>query len=388
VAFGGVRRLRSGRYQARYSWPRGSGASHCAPSTFATERAALAWLRDEERLVELGVWTPPRERAAKEAAARAAGTTVGELVLKTVDRRARRARRPIAPTTADNYRRLHRLVIAPVLGDVRLSDLTRDMVQRWWDGLPDSPAQNGNAYDLLRSVVAEAVDDGLLERSPVRLRGAGKPAPRHRPVVLTPQGVAAYLRAAPGHRRAALAVALGCGLRSGEVRGLRRRDVDLEAGLLHVVQAVSRAYVDEHRREWRVAPPKTAAGVRTVPLPDWLADELRAWLDASPDADPDALAFPAGDGRSPLSEVSLHEAHKKAATAIGHPDMTVHDLRRTCLTLMEGVGAGLGVLKAVGGHTTAEMVLRYQAPGLEALRVPVDAVGALVAEALTGSAGI
>ena len=56
-AFGSIRKLPSGRYQARYHH---KGVSYKAPSTFKTKRLAGAWLSGEEELITFGQWTPTR----------------------------------------------------------------------------------------------------------------------------------------------------------------------------------------------------------------------------------------------------------------------------------------------------------------------------------------
>ena len=52
--FGQVRRLPSGRYQARYLAP--DGADRPAPQTFATKKAAEVWLTMQESEINRGDW--------------------------------------------------------------------------------------------------------------------------------------------------------------------------------------------------------------------------------------------------------------------------------------------------------------------------------------------
>ena len=54
--FGGIRKLPSGRYQARY-WH--AGAHHSAPMTFLTKADALAWLAGTETDIHRGAWVDP-----------------------------------------------------------------------------------------------------------------------------------------------------------------------------------------------------------------------------------------------------------------------------------------------------------------------------------------
>ena len=58
--FGRVRKLPSGRYQARYSTA--DGREHPAPDTFATKTAAERWLASVETDIARGHWVDPQTR--------------------------------------------------------------------------------------------------------------------------------------------------------------------------------------------------------------------------------------------------------------------------------------------------------------------------------------
>ena len=146
-----------------------------------------------------------------------------------------------------------------------------------------------------------------------------------------------------------------CGLRSGEVRGLRVRDLDLDAGVVHVRQAVVRL-----KGQLLIGPPKTNAGIRSVAIPPHLLPALRAWADQQPTRARDALLFPAGDGHSPLNDSVLRDAHDKGKAVIDMPRLTVHGLRHTSATLAAQLGATLAELQARIGHSTPNMAMRYQ----------------------------
>ena len=78
------------------------------------------------------------------------------------------------------------------------------------------------------------------------------------------------------------------GARAGEQWAARWRDVDLENGKLHISRRVD-AYGEE-------GPPKSAAGVRTVPISNQLIAVLKAWKLKSKFKSPDDLIFPNSEG--------------------------------------------------------------------------------------------
>ena len=146
-----------------------------------------------------------------------------------------------------------------------------------------------------------------------------------------------------------------CGLRAGEVRGLRRRDLDLAEGVIHVRQAVTRTKGEIH-----LGPPKTAAGIRDVGIPPHLLPHLATYVASLPVTGRGGYLFPGRDGVSPMSEKALRYAHEQARKTTQRDDLTFHDMRHSAASLAGMTGATTAELKAMMGHATAGMVERYQ----------------------------
>lgn len=355
-AFGSIRKLSLGRFQARYTGL--DLAVHKAPRTFAKKAYAEKWLASEDQLISSGAWTPPERRVLQQESA---GVTVGEYVETVIQRRMKRARRPIAQTTADLYRKDWKNRGQEALGDVALTELTAAMVTQWWNSLGSTPTQDGRCYDLLKSVMAEAVEDEIIDRNPCRVRGAGKPEAKKRTGAVTVEEGTVYLAAVPAQHRLALMMSLWCGFRSGEVPGLRRRDVDLKNGVLHVEQAASRVRSGEHSYVWRLDGPKSPASLRGVSMPLMMVELMREHLEKMALKHDDAFVFPAvRNPTRPLSESVLRRAHYKGLEAIGNPELTMHDLRRSAATLAAQGGATTAELMRLLGHTTVSMAMVYQ----------------------------
>ncbi len=66
-AWGQIRRLPAGNYQASYLGP--DRCRYTAETTYTTRPRAEGWLADERRLIENHDWKPPAARAAAQAAA-------------------------------------------------------------------------------------------------------------------------------------------------------------------------------------------------------------------------------------------------------------------------------------------------------------------------------
>lgn len=356
--FGSLRKLPSGRHQAQYTGP--DGLRHRAESTFLERGDAERWLRAEEILIDRGEWTPPSMRPTY---AQADPLTIAEYVGLVIERRAQRSRKPLRPSTVALYLKLARLAIVPQLGHLPVAHLSPEQVQRWHDNLDaDSPTQRGNAYLLLRSVMADAVDEGLIDRNPCRIKGAGKPAPSRTGIALTVDQLVRYLQGvAPERYRPALMIAAWGSLRSGEVRALRRCDVSDDGAVVSVRRSLNRIHVKGEPAVWVIGAPKTAAGIRTVALPEVAAAEVRRYLERWDAANEDqtALLWSARDG-GPLNDSTLRDAHKRGAAAIGIPGLTVHDLRRTGATLAAQSGATIKEVMRRLGHTQPQVAMLYQ----------------------------
>jgi integrase len=339
--FGEISRLPSGRFRTRYTGP--DGNRHSAPLTFVARIDAEGWLVEQERLISRGIWRPPARQV------RETPLLLGEYAAVVV------ARRRLRPATAALYAKLLRLTILPTWANRSVGEITAAEISTWYAGMQSTPTQQANAYGLLKSIFKEAGDEGLLEANPCRVRAGGQKQRAREIDVLTVDQLNRYLAAVPGARRVPLLLAGWCGLRSGEVRGLRVRDLDLDAGVVHIRQAVVRL-----KGQLLIGPPKTNAGIRSVAIPPHLLPALRAWTDQQPTRGRDALLFPAGDGRSPLNDSVLRTAHDKGKAAIDMPGLTIHGLRHTSATLAAQLGATLAELQARIGHSTPNMAMRYQ----------------------------
>lgn len=350
----GVRKLDNGSWNARYVGPDGRRYSR----TFRVKRDATTWRGQELRLIDLDDWTRP---ASRKPVRGVDGPTVAEWTEHCIAARVDRSRRPIKPTTADNYRKLARLAInTSPLGAMPLKEVTREDLSVWRDALPSTTrTQNGKAYELLVSVFSDAVHEGSIAASPATLRGAGTPERAREPETMTATEINAYLDAADPKWRVALLLSVTCALRIGETLGLRAKDLDLEHGQLHVRQTVAKVSTGDGHDRLILQTPKTRSSQRTVHLLPHTLPEIREWQAAQPKRRPDDLLFGDEQGR-PINDHRLRRAHKKAAAAIGRPELHHHDLRATAATMSAEAGATVREIQEQLGHTTPQMALRYQ----------------------------
>lgn len=344
--FGKSRRLPSGRYQASYVGP--DGARHNAPSTFQTKGDADAWLAGQQTDIARGAWGRPAAPVRRSTLPTFREYAEQWLALRTGE--------GLAVATLASYRRALRGHLIPALGELRVDEIKIATVREWYAGFGVRlPSMRAKAYRVLMAVMHAAVADELIASSPCQIkRGSAEPRRAHHVTVATPDQVdvmAAAMRPEWG-----LAVLLGayCQLRFGEVAELRRHDVDVRRGVIHIRRAMS--YVDGRIT---VGPPKSEAGRRVVFVPPHLRADLAAHVVEHAQPGRSGLLFTTRDGKQ-LTNSKLHRDWARARAAAGLTELHFHDLRHTGATWLATEGATTRELMRRLGHSTPAMAMRYQ----------------------------
>ena len=185
----------------------------------------------------------------------------------------------------DSYAKNH---FKPVLGNVRLSDLTTRMLQQFYnyklenDGLSPKTIRNLNLY--LHKALNQAKSEGLILSNPaegINLPRAGKPQIE----ILTRDEQARLVQISYHHRYGVfIRLVLMTGIRLGELLGLQWCDVDFRARMLHIRRTLNRlqkrdAPTDDvsPRTEIVIQEPKTENSVRDIPLLAPVVVDLLNW---------------------------------------------------------------------------------------------------------------
>jgi integrase len=186
------------------------------------------------------------------------------------------------PSTREAVESRLRVHLVPAFGDLELRAIKPSTVQRWLRGAQDRCAPRSARVHLanLSAILGAAVEDGLIPRNPCSSRAVRAPAVENTRVVPWPANqVAAVIAGHPERWRAVPVVAAGCGLRQGEVFGLRVEDVDFLGRQLRVRQQVKLLHGQP-----LLAHPK-GRKTRDVPLPDVVALALAERLRHYPSVD-------------------------------------------------------------------------------------------------------
>lgn len=357
-SWGAIRELPSGRYQASYLH---AGNRFTAPKTFDAVQDARGWLAGVRVDIQRNAWRDPRSKNFE---------TFGDYAQAWLEQRLSSKGEPLRPRTRVEYRRQLNGGLK-LFAPSRLEEISPARVRAWHLSRMNASGATSAAREtaLLRAILSTAVIDGIVARNPVDSKLSRSTSRlSHRPPTL--QELAILVEemgaSAPRLKLAVLLAAYG-GLRISEWRALRRRDLGIEGDRATVF--ITRQAQRIAGEGWVVGPTKTTEGVRAVPLPSSLTEEVHKHLSAHVGPFAESLLFePAG--RSDFlhdSQFNVHwnRAREIAGVRVKDGDKWVsvvreHDLRHFHLSFYAVSGATLAELKARAGHSTTQAAMVYQ----------------------------
>jgi integrase len=344
-----IRQLKSGRYQARYYDSRGIRQS----ATFPTKQAARAFLDRQSADKQRGTLINPHEGKM----------TFAALAASWLERRT--ASSSLRPSTLADYEAMLRLRIVPQFGHRPVSQITPSEIADWVATMGATKMNAGtirNHLRLLRALLDRAVRDRLIPSNPA--------ASLHRDEKPSYSPAKRHFLTAPEVERLALAVAdlaplsnfdllvrfaARTGLRASECCALTWADVDLAKGLVSVTKGMRRVHATNYS-----GAPKSAAGIRTVPMGAALTQVMKehaAALPTHPRFNPTLPVFYSGEPDRPVPyrhSADFYLRFWKSAVKIAGlpPALRFHDLRHTCASLLIHAGAPIESVSAQLGHSS------------------------------------
>jgi integrase len=318
----------------------------------------------------------------------------------------------LAPLTYATYETLTRLYIVPGLGSKRLDKLTVRDVQTWLNkvrhscqccaqskdarrpektrrccaigkccGAVPSPRTVSDLRTVLRSALSSAAREELITKNVVTMTKL--PARRrHKRKPWSSDEARAFLesvRRDDNALYAAYVLILVLGLRKGEVLGLTWPDVDLDAAELTVGLQLQRVRGELLHRET-----KTEASDATLPLPPVCMTALkqrravqdRARKTAGAAWTRSELVFTTRYG-DPIEPRNFNRYFAARCAAAGVRQITVHDARRTCATLLVDLDVHPRIVMQILRHAQFDVTMEvYASASSEATREALKRLGA------------
>lgn len=271
----------------------------------------------------------------------------------------------VRPSTASAYKYAVQRINAS-LGGRTLVALRPSELRAWRRGLVD---KNGNALAattveatvaVLAMMLRAAVHDGLITRSPLpplRSGHSGTARVVDPDQLLSLEQIRAWGKAMPDVAREMPLIAATTGLRQGELLGLRLQHVDF---LRRQIRVVEQLVSPQGAGQPAFGPPKTAAGVRTVPLTKDAADAINRHLAVQPAVDGEPI-FRTARGRR-WRRTTFGDVWRTAAREAGLPEWAHwHALRDVYASSLIYSRQDVRVVMTLLGHTSSEETLRVYA---------------------------
>jgi integrase len=193
----------------------------------------------------------------------------------------------------------------------------------------------------LAQILKQAELERFIGRSPFDLGKffANEARDRRKPHILSYEEQEKLLAVAPPRIRVLTVLGVETGMRTGEMKGLRWKDIDLLDGVVHVTES------------------KSLAGIRSVPLSGFSKTELLKWRSlVGPEFS--EWVFPTfSNRRHPLQggRKAWASALKKAGIAF----FPIYNLRHTFASRMTAAGVSPITIAQMLGHASTQIVPRY-----------------------------
>lgn len=322
------------RYRVRYRDP--SGASR--ERWFRRRVDADRFARNVEVDIDRGEWVDPKLGAI----------TVVDWLTEW-----HQTRQHLRPSTAVRDWTLIERHIRPHLGHRTVGQLKPNEVRSWAGGLVTdglSPATAKKVVQLLGAALEQAVDDGVIARSPVRT--IKLPTPERREMRFLSHGEIAHLADTIDPRYQALVVTAGySGARFGELAALKIDNINLLRRTLTITETAN-----EVQGNVLTGPPKTTASRRQISLPRYVTGAIAHHLQQHGLGE-DGLVFPAPQG-GPLRRTLFRRRTwlPAVAASVGEP-CRFHDLRHSHAALLIAEQIHPKVLQERLGHTSIRTTL-------------------------------
>jgi integrase len=267
--------------------------------------------------------------------------------------------------TYERYESIVRVHLKPAIGRLKLKALTPAHVRALYRKKLDSGLASRTVnyiHVTLHKALSQAVSDGLVQRNAASVKAPRPEKPEIKP--LSPDQARKLIVTAheAGDRFEALYVlALHCGLREGELLGLRWDDVDL-TGTTATIQV--RRTLSETKTGHKFEKPKNGKG-RSIRCSQKATEALRShracqneerlrvgslWQD-------NGLVFPTTTGTTMSCTNLLSRHFKPLLKRAGLPAIRLHDLRHTCATILLMAGKHPKYVQELLGHANISITL-------------------------------
>ncbi|MBV9342697.1 MAG: tyrosine-type recombinase/integrase [Acidobacteria bacterium] len=252
------------------------------------------------------------------------------------------------------------------LGDVPMAQIDKFVLQTHLNHLATtlSAGRVMHARFYMKAIFEEAIDQEFVQKNPTRKLILPKELRPVDKTTLTWDELRRLVASVPLRDRILLTLDMTETFRPSELFALCWSGFDMDRKTLTVSQTVYRGKLRDYG--------KTRKSLRTVHVPEGLANDLWLWKQECPDPSPEAFIFPNsrkrnGEIRNGFIRTENYRARvlKTIETKLGLPKLNFQVLRRTIATLVQTKGS-IKDVQSILGHSKADTTVNVYMQEIEA----------------------
>ena len=263
-----------------------------------------------------------------------------------------------------HYQYTLRKYILPVLKDVRVSNLSENILEqamqviispRNQEHRPLGHSSAKECLSMLRRICKYATHLRLIRPMEICVHLPKEPHKENEPLTKKEQKITEeFVLQNPTPRKIGLLLGLELGLRIGEICGLQWGDFDLKLGTLKINRTVCRISCGNGHTKVVIQTPKTRTSRREIPIPKQLLATLKKLHENASDS----TWFLSGNGEKPVEPRCYRKSIKAYLKQASVRQVRPYGLRHTFATTCLQAGCDVKTLSELLGHANANITLQ------------------------------
>jgi len=248
--------------------------------------------------------------------------------------------------------------VIPYIGKLKMNEITKVTIIQWQNIIMNMVDDGGRHYSptylrtihaQLSSVLNHACKYYNLQHNVARQVGTMGEKEAKEMDFWTQEEFESFIEAIKDKPESYYAFELlyWCGLRMGELLALTKEKFNFINNTIRIDQSYQRIKGKDYITE-----PKTKKSIRTVVMPDFLAEDLKIYLDSFYKLNDKDLIFS-------ISKSTLHREMDRGSRKSGVKRIRVHDLRHSHVSLLIDLGYSAIAIAERVGHESIDITYRY-----------------------------
>lgn len=260
-------------------------------------------------------------------------------------------------STVYTYKGQYRNHIEPVLGNLKVKEITTPKLTQVMQSYNLNPATVRKLYVIVQSIFKRGMEQGFLRDNPCHNVVLPKNKEKNKVMALSEDELKRFVKLldekpADEDFKRIIRVLLFTGMRSGECFALRWEDIDFEKMSISI-----RHTLNDIGGKHELTSPKTKKSIRTIGMSETVASVFKAQKEYTDElkialgenyAHPE-MVFPSANGNY-RDRSSVYHSLKRMTKGTEFEDMTLHKLRHCNATLLLNSGVDLKVISEHLGH--------------------------------------